>query len=82
MNSDGSDKDKLFDENFADFYVLDNEIVGYYCEGEAFTDEFDACYFALWIKRKDDTADKHRPFQQLQPQACKGGRFYLFYVAV
>lgn len=50
MNSDGSNKDKLFDENFADFYVLDNEIVGYYCEGEAFTDEFDACYFCVMDK--------------------------------
>jgi hypothetical protein len=79
MNSDGSDKDKLFDENFADFYVLDNEIVGYYCEGEAFTDEFDACYFCVMDKNgKMIQQINIGPFSNCNRRLVKAGDFICF----
>lgn len=79
MNSDGSNKDKLFDENFADFYVLDNEIVGYYCEGEAFTDEFDACYFCVMDKSgKMIQQINIGPFSNCNRRLVKAGDFICF----
>lgn len=79
MNSDGSNKDKLFDENFADFYVLDNEIVGYYCEGEAFTDEFDACYFCVMDKNgKMIQQINIGPFSNCNRRLVKAGDFICF----
>lgn len=79
MNSDGSNKDKLFNENFADFYVLDNEIVGYYCEGEAFTDEFDACYFCVMDKNgKMIQQINIGPFSNCNRRLVKAGDFICF----
>ena len=79
MNSDGSNKDKLFDENFADFYVLDDEIVGYYCEGEAFTDEYDACYFCVMDKTgKMIKQINIGPFSNCNRRLVKAGEYICF----
>lgn len=78
-DKDGSNQYKLFDENFADFYVLDNEIVGYYCEGEAFTDEFDACYFCVMDKNgKMIQQINIGPFSNCNRRLVKAGDFICF----
>lgn len=79
MNADGSNKFKLFDESFADFYVLDDEIVGYYCEGEVFTDEFDACYFCIMDKTgKMIKQINIGPFSNCNRRLVKAGDYICF----
>lgn len=79
MDKDGSNKIKLSDKNFADFYVLDDEIVGYYCEGEAFTDEFDACYFCVTDKTGKMVKQINvGPFSNCNRRLVKAGDYICF----